>query len=308
MCLRPSNAYETMDKQAIENLSRQQRERLCFVDFNLFFLGSMGRQELADRFDVASAVFTRDMLMYRELAPQNCVFDDKRKRYQITADFKPLFDHDVGRVLTALSQGYGEGLGGPIRGYLPAEFPLHLNQPTIDVLATVSRSIHQHKVMKVTYQSYSSGGSRRELVPYALVDSGSRWHIRAYDRQSQQFRDFAINRISRPALLDELVQPNEKQEYDHQWMRVVQLELRPHPKAARPDVIEADYAMKQGVLSLNVRASNVGYVLQHWGVDCSKDASLDPIRYRLWLPHADRFLHGVDSAVLAPAFQQQMDL
>ena len=293
-----------MDEKSLETLGWQQRERLYFIEFNLMFLGSVGRQEMEEKFDCSPAVFTRDMAAYREYAPENCVINNRLKRYEATSEITPIFEHDLNRVLLALSQGYGEGLSSATRGYLPAEFPLHLNHPTIPVLSLVSRAIHQHRVLKVSYQSYSSGGSKRELVPHALVDSGNRWHVRSYDRKSNQFRDFAINRITRPSLLDELVQPNEKQEHDHQWLRMVALELVPHPKGSRSDVIELDYAMKQGVLLLNVRASHVGYVLQHWGVDCSQDATLDPKRYRLWLPHADRVLHGVDSAVLAPAFQQ----
>lgn len=288
----------------LEQLSQAQRERLCFIDFNLYFLGEMGRVELATKFDVTPAVFTRDMAIYREYAPDNLVFNDKLKRYEVTSAFKPVFEHDVHRVLFALSEGFGEGLNQASRGYLPAEFPLRLNQPDVSVLAVIGRAIKLRKVVRVSYLSYSSGASKRELIPYALAGSGTRWHIRSYDRKSQQFRDFAINRISRPTMLDDPVQSNEQQEHDHQWLRMVQLQLVPHPKASRPDVIEADYAMREGVLNLNVRASNAGYALQHWGVDCSQDASLDPQRYRLWLPNADRVLHGVETAVLAPAYEQ----
>lgn len=292
-----------MDEKTLETLGWQQRERLYFIEFNVLFLGSVGRQEMEEKFDCSPAVFTRDMAAYREYAPKNCAINHKLKRYEATSDIKPIFEHDIGRVLLALSQGYGEGLSSAAKGYLPAEFPLQLNQPTVQVLSMVSRAIHQRKALNVNYQSYSTGGSKRELVPHGLMDSGNRWHVRAFDRKSQQFRDFAINRISRPTLLDEMVPPNEKQEHDHQWLRMVTLELVPHPKAAKPDVIEADYAMCQGVLKLNVRASSLGYILQHWSIDCSPDSSLDPIRYRLRLLDSDKVLYGVGSAVMAPGYR-----
>lgn len=63
-----------------------------FIDFSLMFLGGIGRVEHAAKFDVASAVFTRDMALYRELAPENLVFSDKQKRYEVTSSFKPMLN------------------------------------------------------------------------------------------------------------------------------------------------------------------------------------------------------------------------
>lgn len=34
-----------------------------------------------------------------------------------------------------------------------------------------------------------------------MIDNGLRWHVRAFDRKSQDFRDFVITRIKRPVIL-----------------------------------------------------------------------------------------------------------
>lgn len=292
-----------MDKPTLDELSQPQRERLCFVDFRLFFLGSIGRQDHAQRFDVAPAVFTRDLAAYRSFAPDNLTFNDKLKRYEITSNFKPIFDYDTDRVLSALSRGYGDGLNEAKMGYLQAEFPLRLNQPAVGVLAFISRAIHQKKLVRVSYHSFSSGSSVRELAPFAIVDSGTRWHIRAFDRKSQTFRDFAINRISNPELLGDRVQEQEHPQNDYQWLRMLSIELVPHPSIKNPEAVEVDYAMTEGKLKLNLRAAVAGYVLQQWNVDCSVDHHLDSVRYRLWLKDADKVLYQVESAVMAPGFQ-----
>ncbi len=293
-----------MDKQNLDDLGQTQRERLCFVDFRLFFLGSIGRQDLAERFDVAPAVFTRDLAAYRSFAPDNLTFNDKLKRYEVGSKFKPIFTHDVHRVLSALSRGYGEGLNQASTGYLQAEFPLRLNQPDVNVLAVVSRAIYQKKLVRVTYHSFTSGQSMRDLAPFAIVDSGARWHIRAFDKMSQSFRDFAINRISEPILLDDPVQRHEQPEQDYQWLRMLTVELVPHPCIKNSQAVEIDYAMTDGKLKLNLRAAVAGYVLKAWDVDCSTDHHLDLVRHRLWLKDADKFLFQVESAVMAPGFQQ----
>ena len=43
-------------------------------------------------------------------------------------------------------------------------------------------AIHGNQALKLTYHSMSTGAVLREIVPHALVDSGLRWHVLAYDR------------------------------------------------------------------------------------------------------------------------------
>jgi hypothetical protein len=256
-----------------------------------------------DRFEIGPALATRDIASYREIAPDNIVFNDPLKRYEVTSTFKPVFQYDVNKVLSALSMGYGEGFNRTLCGYLTSELPQRLNQPSIEVLAVVSRAIHLKKAVRAKYFSFSSDLTEREMIPYALVDIGARWLVRAYCRVSNKFKDFAINRIEEPDLIDD-VKDNERPQHDHQWLRMLTLELLPHPQARFPKVVERDYSMKDGKLVLNLRAAVAGYVLLQWQVDCSTDHHLDPTRYRLWLKDSDKVLFQVESAGLAPAFLQ----
>lgn len=94
------------------DLGLVQRERLAFIDFRLFFLGSVSRGDIVGRFGVSPAVSTRDLALYRNVAPSNISFDGSSKSYRIGSDFSPLFEHPLDRVLLALSKGFGDGLGG----------------------------------------------------------------------------------------------------------------------------------------------------------------------------------------------------
>ncbi|WP_445923556.1 WYL domain-containing protein, partial [Klebsiella pneumoniae] len=114
----------------------------------------------------------------------------------------------------------------------------------------------------------SSGETERIIVPFALVDTGLRWHVRAFDRKSGEFRDFVVTRIEAPILLDEEPKANERSDNDIQWTRIVELDLVPHPRFARPEVIKMDYGMTNGSIKMRVRAAVVGYMLLHWSVDC----------------------------------------
>lgn len=294
--------------QRVERLSHAQRERLAYIDFRLYFFGEIGRPDLIDRFGVAPAGATRDLALYRAIAPQNISFDGSHKIYRIGQAFSPLFDHAPQRVLTALALGFGDGVNGPkqspqpLQPLLPCESPAALSSPRMDVLAPICRAIHAKRPIAIRYHSMRSGTSERVIVPFALVDTGLRWHVRAFDRQSGEFRDFVITRIEAPTLLDEEPQAFERPDNDIQWTRIVELDLVPHPRLERPEIIQMDYGMQGGAIRMRVRAAVAGYMLLRWSVDCSPDHRLKEEQYRLWL--ADPLaLYGVENAKLAPGYQ-----
>jgi predicted DNA-binding transcriptional regulator YafY len=78
------------------------------------------------------------------------------------------------------------------------------------------RAIHAKRPVAIRYHSMSSGESERVIVPFALVDTGLRWHVRAFDRKSREFRDFVVTRIEAPTLLDEEPQAFERPDNDIQ--------------------------------------------------------------------------------------------
>ena len=262
-----------------------------------------GIQQL-ERFGVATAAGTRDLMLYRELAPQNVAYEGKVYRY--VASFKPLFQHQVQRVLSALTSGFGDGERSLEGAVLPHEVPARLNQPPLDILATVTRTIHGGSPLKLTYHSMKTGPGSREIVPHALVDSGLRWHVRAYDRTKGGFRDLVLTRMEKvtavkPTALAALVQPHEFPGADVQWQRMVSLDLEPHPAHKHPASVERDFGMTAGVLKVVVRAAVAGHVLRQWQVDCSSETDLKGTEYRLRLANR-AVLEGVDSAELAPGF------
>ena len=137
----------------------------------------------------------------------------------------------------------------------------------------------------------------------ALVNDGLRWHMRAFDRKSQEFRDFVLTRVRHSQFIgDNRVHSHEQSSADIQWNRIVELDLVAHPQQTYPEIIEVDYAMTEGVLHLKLRAAVAGYALRQWLVDCSADHRLTGQEYRLWLKNP-LALYGVSSAALAPGYK-----
>lgn len=286
---------------ALSLLTHNQRQRLSYLEFCLYFQGEVRRADMMARFDCAPAVVTRDIALYRQLAPANLALDPSSKAYHILPTFRPLFEHRLEQVMPALMQGEPYSIDTLGNAMLPGEYPALLNRPAMPMLATVSRAIRQQRLLKVRYHSASSGEQERVVAPHALVDSGLRWHVRAYDRLRSRFIDLVLTRLLAASMLDDKPPPHEQASHDSQWQQTVTLQLLPHPKLPDPAIATLDYAMSDGVLTIKVRAANVGYLLRRWYVDCSPDAAIRDPACRLWLKNqAD--LHNIASAVLAPGW------
>lgn len=283
-------------------LTHNQRQRLSYLEFCLYFLGEVRRADMMVRFDCAPAVATRDIALYRQLAPANLELNPSSKAYLILPGFVPLFEYRLEQVISALMQGepYSiETLGSPL---LPGDYPAMLNRPAMPILAAISRAIRQQHLLKVRYHSASSGEQERVVAPHALVDSGLRWHVRTYDRLRGGFIDLVLTRLLAVTLLDEAPAVHEQAGQDEQWQQTIPLQLVPHPKLPDPAIATLDYAMNDGVLTISARAANVGYLLRRWYVDCSADASINDPACRLWLRNVSA-IKEVQSRVLAPGYE-----
>lgn len=299
-----------MSAPSLDQLASAQRERLAYIEFRLWFFGEITRKSVLERFGLATAAGTRDLMLYRDLAPQNAQYEGKVYRYLPT--FKPLFKHQVHRVLSALTSGFGDGERSNESAVIPHEVPARLNQPSLDVVATVTRAIHGGYPLRLTYHSMKTGPVEREIVPHALVDSGLRWHVRAYDRTKGEFRDLVLTRMDQVTALvsgntNSGVKVCEQQGSDTQWLQMVDLKLVPHPAHQHPASVERDFGITQGMLKVQVRAAMAGHVLRQWQVDCSPGASLRGAEYRLRLADL-AVLKAVDSAELAPGYFHQAHL
>lgn len=293
-----------MPKEKLKNISPAQQKRLSHIDFRVNFLGDIARQDLISRFGIKEAAATRDITEYKQLVPENLDYDQTRKIYIRSENFKSLFEYSASQILIALSEGFGEDFIGNHKAMITCETPTLLNNPSLEVLSVLSRAIHQKKAVHITYRSVNSGEGTREIVPFALVDNGQRWHVRTYDRKRSIFMDCVITRISDPTIISTPIGETETRESDIQWNRIVELEIVAHPRLSHPETIEFDYGMENKVLKVNVRAAIAGYLLRRWNIDCSDDHSLDRGEIHLWLRN-NAALYGVNNAVLAPAYKNK---
>lgn len=294
-----------MSSAQLSEMTQSQRDRLAFIELRLRFVGEIRRQDLVARFGIQAAAATRDLGQYKELGPRNLEYDTKGKVYVRSEWFRPVFDFPAERVLTWLSQGFGDGEPSRLRSLVTCEGSALSTSLDLEMLSVLTRAIHKKTAVEISYRALSSGLTTREIVPFAFADNGQRWHVRGYDRRSGDFRDFALTRIADARFVSAAVKEHETADQDIQWNRVAEIELVPHPaNVQHPDTIEAEYGMKNGVLQIRVRAAMAGYLMRRWNVDCTEDHSLKGAEFHLWLRNRQA-LYGVTNLVLAPGYESQ---
>lgn len=291
-----------MANERLQELTQAQRDRLAFIDLRLRYTGDVGRQDLAGRFGIQGAAASRDIAQYRALAPRNLVYDTTSKLYRPSEWFVPLFDFSPERVLTWLTQAYGDVEPARGKSALPFGDTALKSSVDLEVLSVLTRSIYSNSAVHVSYRSLSTGLTTMEILPFALADTGLSWHVRAFDRRHGDFSDFVIGRIEEARLIPGEAKDHERQDQDIQWNRITELELVPHPANVRhPDSVEADFGMQNGVLVVQARAAMAGYLLRRWNVDCTEDHSIKGGVFHLWLRNRQA-LYGVTNLGHAPGY------
>lgn len=295
-----------------ESLNQSQKERLEYVDFRINFLGSIRRGDLEERFGIKEAAATRDISSYRALCPDNVKYSTNKKKYYRSRNYSALIPIRTDQALRNLHQGFESRFktnSGLINSF---DMPRISKLPNIDILATISRAINSKRALKIKYFSTTKkekASTSREIIPYAIANSGLRWHVRAFDRKRNIFVDFVLSRISSAKRIKTEILEHEHFEKDIQWNRIVEMDLVPHPHMKAKDAIYLDYNFnEEGYFTIKTRAALAGYFLRYWNVDCTENHNLRSKddekgrEYQLWLKSSTAALYKVENAILAPGF------
>jgi len=270
------------------------RQRLQYIEIMAWYTGVVTRSDVARAFGQSDPAATKDLKLYSDLAPGNLVYNHSVFGFvpgagfaAVFADLTPAAALPVIAANLAVANGpYGDEL---IYGLPTASLPLPARLPSPQTLAQITRAIHGRRKLRVGYRSLSQreGGAERLLEPHTLVNTGLRWHVRAYSEDTCDFRDFVLSRITEAQCLDALAESGEQ--YDDDWVESVSLVLAPHAglDAARRESLLLDYGATGEVIEVNVRRALLGYVLQRLSVDTTPDHSLNPNAYQLMLLNRD---------------------
>ncbi len=278
----------------ISDIKWATRQRLQYIEVMAYYTGVVTRSDVARAFGISDAAATKDLKLYGQLSGDNLSYRHNVFGFVPSDDFQALFaDLSPAQILpmiaTNLAAASGPNGDEPIFGIPADSLPLPQRLPEREVLAHTLRAIKQRNRLLVQYHSLSQRDSsqRRIIEPHSLVNTGTRWHVRAYNTETYDFRDFVLSRLSDAEMLAEPAESSAQ--YDEDWSEIVTLQLAPHPKldAAQQASLLIDYQSRDGQIEVQVRRALIGYLLQRLAVDTSADHSMNPDAHQLILQNRD---------------------
>lgn len=143
-----------------------------------------------------------------------------------------------------------------------AAFP-DISVPDPSVFAKLNDAINSCRVIAATYRSMGNPEPHiRTLSPHSLVKVGRRWHVRAYSRENEGFRDYALGRIV--SLTPREDSADCGAEDDIGWMTMVKVRLVAHSLLTpeQQEVIRFEYFNGTSARVDTCRGALVSYYLQ----------------------------------------------
>lgn len=281
-------------EQTLAQMKWATRQRLQYIEIMAFYCGLVSRTDVARAFGISDAAATKDLALYGKLAPDNLIYKQALFGYvpgptfrECIADLSPATVLPmIAHNLTGMSGPYGEQR---IFG-IPAEaLPHPARLPDKHTTAQVLRAVARHRKLKIHYRSLSDRESDepRIIEPHSLAHNGLRWHIRAYNVGSYNFRDFVLSRIARAEMLE--AEAESGAEFDEDWVETLTLELTPHPGLPEKKRLNLlmDYGAEGEIITIEVRRALLGYLLHQLSVDTTVDHSLNPHAYQLVVANRD---------------------
>jgi WYL domain-containing protein len=271
------------------------RQRLQFIEIMAYYSGSISRSMLAKAYGISDPAATKDLKLYNDLAPGNLEYNPSLFSFVPSTQFDEVFaDLSPQRVLPMFAQNLlstdNPSGNDPIYGISVENIPLPSRLPDKSVLAPLIQAMKNKRQLRARYHSLSLSNeeqSSRIIEPHALVTNGLRWHVRAYDHEHYDFRDFVLSRFTDTKILESDAQSS--QSYDDEWTEMVVLKLQAHPELSdkQKRALRYDYNMQDGAIKLKVRRALVGYLLQQMKVDTTAEHSLNPNAYQLIVANRD---------------------
>lgn len=248
-------------------------QRLEFIEFRLFWEGSINRADIRECFGVSIPQASKDLTLYQERAPGNMEYDPRTKRYVAAEKFVLRFLQPDPYVYLTQLRSVAEGIV-PAHDSWIAELPrtdvalTPKREVSIEVLRRVLDAVREGVSIDVFYQSMNRARPEpiwRRITPHAFGYDGFRWHVRAYCHLELKFKDFLLPRILEVGSKDK---PGASGDQDWLWNNYFDVIIGPHPDLtdSQKQVVAKDYGIDQGHGTLSVRYAMLFYVLKRLGL------------------------------------------
>lgn len=243
------------------------KDRYQYLLLKIFWEGSICRKDLIDKFAIVPSQATKDFAYIKENFEGAIQYDSKLKRY--IPDSK-LLDH-IGEhsfsayVETVLMISKNVYEISPSGSSIP-----------VDTYRKIHLALNDQIGIEFDYFSLNNSDQpkKRLIYPHSLVNSGFRWHIRGWEKETGKFKDFNLSRITGEISLIDKAEKDAAQEEDDAWCDQVDVLLIPNPALSvnQRKVVGMDFNLNNGVLHFKCRGALLLYTLHSYLVtDFSKE-------------------------------------
>jgi predicted DNA-binding transcriptional regulator YafY len=263
-------------------LSWGAEQRLDFIEFRLFWEGSINRADLVEAFGISIPQASKDLALYQERAPGNMDYDTRAKRYVAAEKFVLRFLEPDPYVYLTRLRSLAEGATRPHDSWI-AERPDADTALTpkrdidIGVLRKILDATRAGASLEIFYQSMNAFRPDpiwRRITPHAFGHDGFRWHVRAYCHLERRFKDFLLPRVLEVGGKGE---PGATSSQDWLWNNYFDIIIGPHPDLTESQrrVVAKDYGFDRGGDTISVRYAMLFYVLRRLGLlgDATKQSA-----------------------------------
>ena len=263
------------------------RLRLRAIELLAFWEGRLVTNSLMTWFGISRQQASSDIRRYiDEINPNSLFHDPSVKGYVPAGAFRPVLTqghiNEYLELIAGMALEPSEQVLESIGALAVVQLPDRSVKP--EVLRELLKACRQSLSLNVHYASMANPIFReRAIAPHSLVYTGFRWHVRAYCYERGEFRDFLLSRIDRTTKLQSDSTTETRSSEDHHWQEYLNLSIVPNPRLSKEQIalVERDFSMPDGRLTLNVRKALIHYTLQRYQVALSEEDASNPLKFPL---------------------------
>lgn len=245
-------------------------KRFWLLELVGYWEGRVTTGHLCAQFGLSRQQASKLINQYKNANPGNLEYSTTRKGYEPTNHFIARYiNEDAIEYLNWLATSNTSTHNPAQQASIPHTslmLPPRQVQPAL--MRALTTAIREQRRVDVDYVSLTNPNREgRIIAPHTFVNTGLRWHLRAWCEKSQEYRDFVLSRFrGEPELLDKSSRTGE---HDQAWNTDITLVFEPDSRfeQAKRDVLMHDYNMQNGQLRIITRAALAHYLIQEMQVN-----------------------------------------
>ncbi|WP_445397850.1 helix-turn-helix transcriptional regulator [Zobellella sp. An-6] len=250
-------------------IKTEPHRRYWLIELIAYWEGRLTANHLQQFFGLSRQQASKDINQYLQEQPGNLAYCASRKGHLPTPTFKPAFiSDDVAEYLNWMTGQRAHAMpfdpGYRLEHAILAPPPRNVAP---GVIRPLIQALRQGQRLEVDYGAVSKPDrDGRIIVPIRFVNTGRRWHLRAWCEKAQGYRDFVLSRFhGEPTQEGPQRSPLPD---DTAWDTEITLVLKPDPRLSpeQQAALAYDYDMTDGELHLTTRAALAQYLLNEMQV------------------------------------------